>query len=148
MTSADRSRSCRTRPSRTFKRPSAADSLNTGMTIETGGRRSSPARLLGTLVVSGGMPADDEEVPCVSGRIAHRFEHLDPRDAAERLRVPRRDAGASFNELLQACELREAERRLQVRHVVLEAESHHLVVGAPPAPVPVPGIASDPMEPQ
>src|SRR5437899_9850252 len=56
------------------------------------------------------LEADDEEVPRVSGRIAHRFEHLDPRDAAERLRVPRRDAGASFNELLQACELREAER--------------------------------------
>src|SRR5262249_5039589 len=73
-------------------------------------------------------------------------ERVDRRQAGERLAVPARDARPRGEELLEPGELGEAERGLDVRHVVLEAERDDLVVGERALSVPAPRIAADAVE--
>src|SRR5262245_56939848 len=90
--------------------------------------------------------AHDEEVPRVPSRIGHGREHLDRRQGGEGLAVPAGDARPRREELLEAGELGEAERGLDVRQVVLEAERDDLVVGERALPVPAPRVAADAVE--
>src|SRR5581483_6980564 len=70
---------------------------------------------------------DDEQMPGVPRRVSHRAQHLDVRDPVERLRVPAGDSRPRRDELLEPRELRDAEGRVEIRHVVLEAERYDLV---------------------
>src|SRR6266849_4693577 len=94
------------------------------------------------------LETDHEQVPGVSRRVGHGRQHLDRRDPCQGFAIPARDARASLDELLQTRELSQPKRRLQIRHVVLEAEGDDRVRGGPAPPVSAPGVASNPVEPQ
>src|SRR5437667_8524466 len=80
--------------------------------------------------------------------VAPLRRQLDLRDLTERGAIELGVAGPDLDEPLLLAELMNADRRLDVAQVVLEAAPRDLVVPVPRLRIPVPGVPADPVQAQ